>query len=58
MKKRLKLKDSAKDLIGIVCFYLLIVIGFMLINARLGMINEQQKSATESAVHIAQNVNR
>lgn len=58
MKKRLKLKDSVKDLIGIVCFYLLIVIGFMLINARLGMTNEQQKSATESEVHIAQNVNR
>ncbi len=49
----MKLKESVENFVAILSFYLLIVFGVIAINARFEVINEQQKSATESGVHIA-----
>ena len=54
-KKKLRLKQKIKDGLGIAAFYLIIVLGVVLIDARIEEISEQQKSATETATHIAHN---
>lgn len=54
-KKKLRLKRSVKNVLGVVLFYALIVGGVISVNKTF---EEQQKSATESEVHIAQNINR
>ncbi|HAB66563.1 MAG TPA: hypothetical protein DCE23_04265 [Firmicutes bacterium] len=55
MKKRYKLKKSAKDIIlSVALFYALIIIGVIMIDFRLGQINDQQKSADVSEVQTAQ----
>lgn len=53
----MKLKESVKNTIGVVILYGLIVLGVVLINARMEQLN-QQKSATEPLTHIAQNQQR
>lgn len=53
----MKLKESVKNTLGVILFYGLIVLGVVLINARMEQLN-QQKSATEPTTHIAQNNNR
>lgn len=57
MKKKLRLKESVKNIIAVSSFYLIIVIGVIAINFRLGNL-EQTKSADESVVQTAQNLNR
>lgn len=49
----MKLKESVKNFVAVLSFYLLIVLGVIAINTRFEVINNQQKSATESEVHIA-----
>lgn len=51
--KKLRLKESVKDVLGIILFYLVLFIGFILINARIGELN-QQKSADVSEIQTAQ----
>lgn len=57
MKKR-KLREEVKNILAVVSFYLILILGVIAINARFETINEQQKSATESEVRIAQIINR
>lgn len=52
----MKLKDQVKDILATSLFLSLIVLGVILVNARFEYL-EQQKSATESEVHIAQKSN-
>lgn len=52
--KKLRLKESVKNVIGIVVFYVIIVVGVIAIDCRLGNL-EQTKSADESVVQTAQN---
>lgn len=47
----MKLKESVKNTIGIMVFFGIIIFGVIAVNARL----EQQKSATEPRIQIAQN---
>lgn len=49
----MKLREKVKDILGTVLFLGLIVLGVVLVNSRLEYL-EQQKSATESEVRIAQ----
>ena len=53
----MKLKESVKNTIGVILFYGLIVLGVVLINARMEQLN-QQKSAIEPLTQIAQKQNR
>lgn len=51
--KKLRLKESVKDILGIILFYSVLVIGVILLNARMGELN-QQKSADVSEIQTAQ----
>ena len=53
MKKN-KLKQGVKDVLGILLFYLILVLGIIALNARFEYLN-QQKSAIEPDIQIAQN---
>ncbi len=53
--KKYRLRESAKNVLAVVAFLSLIVIGVIIVDTRLGQINDnQQKSATEVRTHIAQ----
>ena len=51
-------KDRIANILGIVFFYLLIVIGVIGLNARFEQINGQTKSTNEPPTQIVQNQNR
>ena len=51
-----KIKETTMNLLSVVVLYSVIVLGVVLINARLGQINEQ-KSADVSEIQTAQNNN-
>lgn len=40
MKKKLRLRQGVKDFLGVALFYAIIVLGVILLNARIGSINE------------------
>lgn len=57
MKKR-KLREPVKNVLAVVSFYAILILGVVAINARFETINEQQKSANEGSAQIAQIINR
>lgn len=44
-KRKLRLKESVKEKLGVGLFYLVIVLGVVVLNARFEYLNEQQKNA-------------
>lgn len=58
MKKKLRLKAPVKNIIAVIGLYAILIFGVIAINARFEVINEQQKSANEPDIQIAQNLNR
>lgn len=45
--KQLKLKQGVKDFLGIVLLYIIVIVGVVLVNARLGEINEQKNTSQQ-----------
>lgn len=50
--KQLKLKQGVKDILGVLLLYLIVIIGVILLNYRLGQFNEQ-KNTTQQIVEVA-----
>jgi len=46
--KRLKLKQGVKDILGVLLLYLIAIIGVVLLNCRLGQLNEQKNTSQQS----------
>lgn len=45
----MKLKESAKGVLGIILLYLIVIIGIVLINARLGSMQEKAVAETTAS---------
>ncbi len=54
--KQLKLKQGVKDFLGIVLLYVIIIIGVVLVNNRMGDINAQ-KNTTQQNIEVVQRDN-
>lgn len=54
-KRKEQKKEKLMNIVGVIAFYTAIVLGVFLINARFKQIDNQQKSATEPRIQIAQN---
>lgn len=50
--KQLKLKQGVKNILGVLLLYLIVIIGVILLNYRLGQLNEQ-KNTTQQIVEAA-----
>lgn len=48
--KQLKLKQGVKDVLGIIIFYLIIIMGVVLVNARLESIQQKTTNQTDSRI--------
>ena len=51
--KQLKLKQGVKDVLGIIIFYLIIILGVILVSARLE--NLQQKTIDQNGYRVVEN---
>lgn len=45
--KQLKLKQGVKDFLGIALLYIIVILGIVLINSRMGDINEQKNTSQQ-----------
>lgn len=45
--KQLRLKQGVKDFLGVALLYIIIIFGVVLVNARLGQINEQKNTSQQ-----------
>lgn len=52
-KQKLRLKEEVKDFLGVLVFYLVIVVGVIVLNARCEYLNEQKRVATETTQEIS-----
>lgn len=53
VKRKLRLKSNVKDIIGIISLFAILLIGIVLLNARMAQINKQQKSAIVCDIQMA-----
>lgn len=46
--KHLRLKQGVKDILGVILLYSIVIVGVILLNARLGELNEQKNTSQQS----------
>lgn len=51
----MKLKQASKDALVVITFYLIIIVGVVVLNTRFDYLNNQQKSAECECTQTAQN---
>lgn len=58
-KRKLRLRQSIKDFLGVVMLYVIMIVGIIALNARMGYLNEQnEQKKADNEIRYQQTFNR